>query len=123
MTLQWLLIARNTKEAITVINELQDNSIKINILNLGIIDNSSIRKFTTTVLLSVSEMDTDMIVNRTQEGKYAKKYNLNYRGGLRTRLTRKNKDKYTSIYEYKQSCTVQETEKSVNILVSTFFKE
>ncbi|KOY70593.1 recombinase family protein, partial [Apilactobacillus kunkeei] len=61
-------LARNTREALNVLNELQDKNIKINILNLGLIDNSSIGKFTTTVLLAVAEMERDMIVNRTQEG-------------------------------------------------------
>ena len=37
-------------------------------MNLELIDNSSIGKFTTTVLLSVAEMKMDMIVNRTLEG-------------------------------------------------------
>ncbi|KOY76874.1 Resolvase family site-specific recombinase [Apilactobacillus kunkeei] len=79
-------LARNTREALNVLNELQDKNIKINILNLGIIDNSSIGKFTTTVLLAVAEMERDMIINPTQEGKkYAKKHNPNYREDRRTR--------------------------------------
>lgn len=115
-------LARNTREALNVINELQDKNIKINILNLGIIDNSSIGKFTTTVLLAVAEMERDMIVNRTQEGKkYAKKHNPNYREGRRTRLTGKNKDKYPAIYEYKQSHTAEETAKAFGVSVRTVF--
>ncbi|WP_353485669.1 recombinase family protein [Apilactobacillus waqarii] len=115
-------LARNTREALNVLNELQDKNIKINILNLGIIDNSSIGKFTTTVLLAVAEMERDMIVNRTQEGKkYAKKHNPNYREGRRTRLTGKNKDKYPAIYEYKQSHTAEETAKAFGISVRTVF--
>ncbi|CAI2681699.1 Transposon gamma-delta resolvase (plasmid) [Apilactobacillus kunkeei] len=115
-------LARNTREALNVLNELQDKNIKINILNLGLIDNSSIGKFTTTVLLAVAEMERDMIVNRTQEGKkYAKKHNPNYREGRRTRLTGKNKDKYPAIYEYKQSHTAEETAKAFNVSIRTVF--
>lgn len=115
-------LARNTREALNVLNELQDKNIKINILNLGLIDNSSIGKFTTTVLLAVAEMERDMIVNRTQEGKkYAKKHNPNYREGRRTRLTGKNKDKYPAINEYKQSHTAEETAKAFGISVRTVF--
>ena len=115
-------LARNTREALNVINDLQDRSIKINILNLGIIDNSSIGKFTTTVLLAVAEMERDMIVSRTQEGKaYAKKHNPNYREGRRTRLTGKNKDKYPAIHSYMQSHTAEETAKAFDVSVRTVF--
>mgnify|MGYP001327035466 CR=1 FL=1 len=115
-------LARNTREALNVINQLQEKNVVINILNLGIIDNSSIGKFTTTVLLAVAEMERDMIVARTQEGKeFAKKHNPNYREGRRTRLTGKNKDKYPAINEYKQSHTAEETAKAFNISVRTVF--
>lgn len=92
-------LARNTREALNVINDLQDKNVLINILNLGMIDNSSVGKFMTTVLLAVAEMERDMIVNRTQEGKiYAKETNPNYKEGRRKRLQSKNKDKYRAIY-------------------------
>lgn len=115
-------LARNTREALNVIDELQDKGVVINILNLGIINDSSIGKFTTTVLLAVAEMERDMIVNRTQEGKeYAKEHNPKYREGRRTRLTGKNKDKYPAIHLYKQSHTALETAKAFNISVRTVF--
>lgn len=115
-------LARNTREALNIIDDLQANKVIINILNLGIIDNSSIGKFTTTVLLAVAEMERDMIVERTQSGKeYAKKHNSNYKDGRRTRLTGKNKDKYPAIFEYKQSHTAEETAKAFNISVRTVF--
>lgn len=115
-------LARNTREALNVINDLQDKGVVINILNLGIIDDSSIGKFTTTVLLAVAEMERDMIVNRTKEGKeYAREHNPKYREGRRTRLTGRNKDKYPAIYLYKQSHTAEETAKAFNISVRTVF--
>lgn len=115
-------LARNTREALNVIDKLQDKGIVINILNLGIIDDSSIGKFTTTVLLAVAEMERDMIVNRTREGKaYAKEHNPKYKEGRRTRLTSKNKDKYPAINLYRQSHTAEQTAKAFNISVRTVF--
>lgn len=115
-------LARNTREALNVIDKLQDKGIVINILNLGIIDDSSIGKFTTTVLLAVAEMERDMIVNRTKEGKdYAKSHNPKYKDGRRTRLTSKNKDKYPAINLYRQSHTAEQTAKAFNISVRTVF--
>lgn len=115
-------LARNTREALNVINDLQDKNVLINILNLGMIDNSSVGKFMTTVLLAVAEMERDMIVNRTQEGKiYAKETNPNYKEGRRKRLQSKNKDKYRAIYEFKQQHTAQQTANAFNISIRTVF--
>lgn len=115
-------LARNTREALNVINNLQNSGVLINILNLGIIDDSSVGKFTTTVLLAVSEMERDMIISRTKEGKeFAKKNNPNYHEGRRTRLTGKNKDKYPAIYSFRQSHTASETAQAFNISTRTVF--
>lgn len=82
-------LARNTKEALGVIEELMSQDIAINVLNMGKIENTSIGKLIYTVLLSVAELERDMIVERTQAGKaYAKKTNPNYKEGRpKRRLT------------------------------------
>lgn len=75
-------LARNTKEALGVIEHLMAQDIAINVLNLGKIENTSIGKLIYTVLLSVAELERDMIVERTQAGKaYAKRHNPNYKEG------------------------------------------
>ncbi|NKC67352.1 recombinase family protein [Vagococcus fluvialis] len=74
--------ARNTREALEVIEPLLERDINIRVLNLGIIENTSMGRMILRTLLSVAEMERDMIIERTQEGKaYAKRNNPNYREG------------------------------------------
>ncbi|VTS13319.1 Resolvase protein [Enterococcus casseliflavus] len=74
--------ARNTREALGIIEPLLDSDVTIKVLNLGAIENTPMGKMIVRTLLSVAEMERDMILERTQEGKiYAKKHNPNYREG------------------------------------------
>ncbi|MGM0169771.1 hypothetical protein IGI39_004783 [Enterococcus sp. AZ135] len=74
--------ARNTREALGIIEPLLDDDITIKVLNLGTIENTPMGRMIVRTLLSVAEMERDMIVERTQEGKaFAKKNNPNYREG------------------------------------------
>lgn len=115
-------LARNTREALNVIQDLQERQVKIDILNMGIIDNTSIGKFTVTMLLAVAEMERDTIVSRTEEGKkYAKAHNPNFREGRKTRLQGKNKEQYKGMYEYRQTHTAQETADTFNVSIRTVF--
>lgn len=74
--------ARNTKEALEIIEPLLERNITIKVLNLGTIENTAIGRMIMRTLLSVAEMERDMIVERTQEGKaFAKRNNPNFREG------------------------------------------
>ena len=80
-------LARNTREALNVLDPLMNNGIKFNVLNIGILENSTIGKLVKTILLAVAEMERDMIVDRTQEGKrYAKLHKTDYHEGRPKRL-------------------------------------
>lgn len=75
-------IARSTIEGATLVRELIDKGVTINVLNIGILDNSPTGKMMTTMFLAIAEFERDLIVSRTQEGKeIAKKQNPNYRDG------------------------------------------
>ncbi|EPC78303.1 resolvase [Lacticaseibacillus paracasei subsp. paracasei Lpp221] len=81
-------LARNTKEALTVLDDLQDRGISVDVLNLGRFatneqgELTAIARLMRTMLLAFAEMERDMIVERTQAGKaYAKKHNPNFKEG------------------------------------------
>ena len=61
--------ARNTREALNLIDDLLKEKIMIKVLNLRTIDNTSIGRMIVRTLLSVAEMERDMIIERTQAGK------------------------------------------------------
>lgn len=74
--------ARNTKEALDIIQKLFDINVIVNILNMGTIDNTPTGKLVFTIFSAFAQFERDMIVTRTSEGKsYAKKNNPHFREG------------------------------------------
>lgn len=73
--------ARSVSQASELITELIDKGIRDNVLNLGILDNSSMSTLMRNILLSFVQFERDMIVERTQEGKAIAKQKSDYREG------------------------------------------
>lgn len=84
--------ARNASDGSKLAKDLMSKGIKLNILNMGMIDNTSIGRLILNVLLSFAEFERDMIVERTQEGKaIARQTKAGYREG-RKPIDQKKKD-------------------------------
>lgn len=110
-------LARNTKEALTIIEKLLEQDVTINVLNVGQIENTTIGRLIYTVLLAVADMERDMIVERTQEGKaYAKKNNPNFKEG---RPKRQLSDKYLKAIELMETNSISETSLITSISTAT----
>ena len=73
--------ARNTQDALTVINELRSKDVTVQILNMGIVDNTPMGKLMVTMLAAFAEFERDMIVERCQSGKQMAKNDPNFRDG------------------------------------------
>ena len=73
--------ARNTVEGINVVQLLLNRGVRVNILNMGTVDNTPTGKLILTVMLGFAEFERDMIVQRTQEGKSIAKTKNGYREG------------------------------------------
>ncbi|WP_394457234.1 recombinase family protein (plasmid) [Leuconostoc suionicum] len=105
--------ARNTREALNLIDSLLKEKIVIKVLNLGTIDNTPMGRMIVRTLLSVAEMERDMIIERTQAGKvFAKQHNPNYKEG---RPKRKKDSRNQAIFEYSKTHTVKVTAEAFNI--------
>lgn len=61
--------ARSMTQGSELVNELIEKGIKVNILNIGIMDNTPASKLIRNIFFSFAEFERDMIVERTQEGK------------------------------------------------------
>lgn len=73
--------ARNAEDAIHIIKVLVNRGVVVNILNMGIADNTPMGKLMITILSGFAEFERDMIVERTQEGKAIAKQNPNFKEG------------------------------------------
>lgn len=74
-------LARNTVEGIQIIESLFAKGVAVHVLNVGLLENTTIGKFFLTTLLAVAEMERNIIVERTQAGKEVAKQDPNFREG------------------------------------------
>lgn len=65
--------ARTAPEGAMLVRELVERGIKVNILNMGVADNTPMGKVMVTVMLAFAEYERDMIVERTAMGKAMKR--------------------------------------------------
>jgi len=73
--------ARSVSQASNLITTLIDKGVRVNVLNLGILDNSSVSTLMRNILLSFAQFERDMIVERTQEGKTIARQREDFREG------------------------------------------
>ena len=92
-------IARSVVQGAELIDELGAMGVTINILNMGVIDNSPTGRLIRNVMLSFAEFERDMIVQRTMEGKNIARQNPNYREGRPRKYTRQQIDHALSLLE------------------------
>lgn len=61
--------ARTAQQGLELIDKLSKKGVRINVLNLGMIDSSTSGKLLRTILLAFAEFERDLIVERLSEGK------------------------------------------------------
>lgn len=74
-------LARNTKEGIEIIEALFKKGIRVHVLNVGLLEDTTMGRFFLQTLLAVAEMERNLILERTQEGKIVARQNPNYKEG------------------------------------------
>lgn len=72
---------RSTQDALNTIKFLFEKGVKINILNLGIIENTSTGRLIFTIFSAFADFERDLIVERTQAGKEIAKQRPGFREG------------------------------------------
>lgn len=112
-------IARSTQHGIQLINDLLTKNIKVNVLNMGVMDNTPNGKLIRAVFFAFAEFKRDMIVERTSEGKNIARQNPNFKEG-RPELDTSSIDKM--IESQKQGLiTIQEACLELGISRSTWY--
>ena len=74
-------LARNVTEGIELIKTLFEKNIKVHVLNIGLLENTSMGNFFITTLLAVAELERNMIIERTQAGKEIARTKAGFREG------------------------------------------
>jgi DNA invertase Pin-like site-specific DNA recombinase len=112
-------IARSLKQGNDLVNDLINRGIKVNILNIGILDNSPSSKLIRSIFFAFAEFERDMIVERTQEGKAIAKTDPNFREG-RPKLYKETQLKHA--LELLETMTFKQVENLTGISKSTLVR-
>jgi DNA invertase Pin-like site-specific DNA recombinase len=74
-------LARTAADGIHTIKDLFERDVKVHVLNMGLIEDTPTGRLILHIMLSFSEFERDMIVERTQEGKMIAKQKPDFREG------------------------------------------
>lgn len=85
-------IARSLTQGSELVTELINKGIKVNILNIGVMDNTPASKLIRNIFFSFAEFERDMILERTQEGKEIAKQQPGFKEGRPKTYTKKQLD-------------------------------
>ena len=78
-------IARSTIGGIELVTELRERGVTVDIMNMGVIDDTPTGKLMLTMMFAFAEFERDMIVQRTQEGKAVARENPEWRDGRKVK--------------------------------------
>lgn len=112
-------LARNTKEGIEIIDDLFKRDIKVHVLNVGLLENTTMGRFFLQTMLAVAEMERNMIIERTQEGKELAKLNPNFKEG---RPKKFGKEQIKLALELMESHSAKQVSEMTGISMSTLFR-
>jgi DNA invertase Pin-like site-specific DNA recombinase len=116
--------ARSMSQGSELVNDLLSKGIKVNILNIGMMDNTPSSKLIRNIFFSFAEFERDMIVERTQEGKAIAKTKEGFKEGRPKSYTTKQLDHALSLLTSNGGdCSYKEVAEITNISVSTLLRE
>ena len=81
--------ARSMLQGSELVDMLINKGIKVNILNIGVMDNTPSSKLIRNIFFSFAEFERDMIVEMTQEGKAIAKTKKGFKEGRPKKYTEK----------------------------------
>lgn len=98
-------LARNTVEGINIVKDIFQKKASVHVLNIGLLEDTSMGQFFLTTLLAVAELERNQIVERTQGGKAIARLNPEYREGRPEKYAKAQKDhalELLNTYSYTQ---------------------
>ena len=117
-------LARNTEEGIHLIKKLFEKGVSVHVLNVGLLENTTMGQFFITTLLAVAEMERNMIVERTQAGKAIAKQKEGFKEGRPKKYNKKQLDNALSMLTINGgSYSYNEVSEILGISKSTLIRE
>lgn len=114
-------IARTAVEGSAYIDKLLDKGISVNVLNIGVLNNSASGKLIHHVMMAFAEFERDLILQRTREGKEIAKLKDGYHEGRPKKYTDQQIQKALELL--KDGSTYASVSASTGISVSTLYRK
>lgn len=117
--------ARNTIEGIKVVQSLFQQKVSIHILNIGLLEDTTMGRFFLTTMLAVAELERNLIIERTQNGKELARLKPNYKEGRPKKYTPEQLIYATNLLKtksYSQVVTITGISKSTLIRAKRIYK-
>ena len=112
-------IARSLIQGVQLLETLSERGVIVEVMNLGVIDNSPTGKLIRNIMLSFSEFEHDMIVQRTQEGKAIARQNADFRDGRPKKFSRVQLDHALELLE---THSYKRVERITGISITTIYR-
>ncbi|GAB6437046.1 recombinase family protein [Bacillus luti] len=112
-------LARNTVEGIEIVKGLFSKGVRVHVLNVGLLEDTTMGRFFLTTLLAVAEMERNLIVERTQEGKAIAKQRDDFREGRPNKYSKKQIEHALKLLETE---SYKEVENKTGISKSTLIR-
>ena len=112
-------LARNTVEGIQIVQDFFNRGVAVHVLNVGLLENTSMGKFFLTTLFAVAEMERNTIIERTQTGKALAKTKAGFKEGRPKEYTQTQIDMALDLLE---NHSYTEVEKKTKISKSTLVR-
>ena len=110
-------LAMNTKEGIAIIDDLFKRNIKVHALNVDLLENTTMGRFFLQTMLAAAEMERNMIIECTQEGKELAKLNPSFKKG---RPKKFSKEQIKLALQLLATNSYKQVEEMTGISISTF---
>lgn len=110
--------ARSAAQGIALVEDLVKRGITINVLNMGVLDDTPTGRLIRNIFLCFADFERAMIVQRTQEGKVVARQNPEYREGRKKRFSKQQIEHAVSLkknHSYAQVCEMTGISKSTLI--------
>ena len=113
--------ARTAVDGGAIVRDLHARGVTVQIINMGVADNTPMGKLMVTMLLAFAEFERDMIVERTQAGKAVARANGKQVDGRPKKFSRAQRDLAMQLLEGGDSYS--EVERKTGISKSTLVRE
>ena len=113
-------IARSITHGLELIDQLTEKNVTVNVLNLGVLNGTSVGNLVRNVLLSFAEFERETIIQRTQAGRAIARQDPNYKEGRPKKYTPKQMDHAMELLE---TMSYKQVEEVTGISKSTLIRE